>query len=181
MKKLMKARFSLILVVAVLAGCVGGAQRSGYVGQEARAIKALSPDRVAGLLAGEGLGYAKAAELNGYPGPAHVLELADALQLTEAQRSASEAIFKRMKVRAKQLGEQLVGAERNLELAFRKNTVSTESLADLVARAGELNAQVRNAHLVAHIEQTAVLSKEQIARYVKLRGYGSGAHTHHKH
>ena len=49
---------------------------SPYAGQQTRAIKALSPEDLAGLLNGEGRGMAKAAELNGYPGPVHVLELA---------------------------------------------------------------------------------------------------------
>src|SRR5687767_11125254 len=52
---------------------------SPYVGQEDRAIKALDAKDVDGLLAGSGMGYAKAAELNGYPGPMHVLELAEKL------------------------------------------------------------------------------------------------------
>lgn len=171
----------LILSLVLLGACSAVGQKSAYVGQEERAIKALSAERVDGLLAGEGLGYAKAAELNGYPGPAHVLELAAELELSASQRAESEAIFKRMKARAKSVGEQLVAAERDLELAFRNNSISPESLTQLVERAGDLNAQVRNAHLVAHIEQTAVLSKEQIATYVKLRGYGSGSHGKHNH
>ena len=39
-------------------------------------IKSLSQDDQSALLAGRGMGLARPAELNGYPGPAHVLELA---------------------------------------------------------------------------------------------------------
>ena len=56
---------------------------SSYAGQEMRAIKSLSPQEVADLLAGRGMGLAKAAELNHYPGPRHVLDLARELDLTE--------------------------------------------------------------------------------------------------
>ena len=67
-----------------------------YAGQQARAIKALSDDDIAALRAGEGMGMAKAAELNGYPGPVHVLALAAQLGLTEDQRHGVQAIFDRM-------------------------------------------------------------------------------------
>jgi len=63
-----------------------------YAGFQERAIRALSPERIADLLAGRGAGYALAAELNHYPGPTHVLELVDVLELTPAQKSATEGI-----------------------------------------------------------------------------------------
>ena len=50
-----------------------------YAGLEARSIKALSDQQIADLKAGRGMGLALAAELNGHPGPMHVLELADPL------------------------------------------------------------------------------------------------------
>ena len=43
------------------------AQTSPYAGEETRAIKALSAQEVESLLGGKGMGFAKAAELNGYP------------------------------------------------------------------------------------------------------------------
>lgn len=45
------------------------------------------------------MGLAKAAELNGYPGPLHVLELAVDLSLTAEQKAATETLFKSMQVR----------------------------------------------------------------------------------
>lgn len=177
--------FSLaVLVSAFLAGCAASTQQSDYVGQENRDIKAMSADKVRGLLDGQGLGYAKAAELNGYPGPAHVLELADALNLTAEQRAQSEKVFAQMQADARQLGKQLVDAERSIELAFRDKRINAELLEELTASAGEIESRIRNAHLAAHIEQTAILSPAQVTAYVKLRGYGSGkhgAHGKHKH
>jgi hypothetical protein len=57
--------------------------RSPYAGQELRDVKALSNADIEAYLAGKGMGYAKAAELNSYPGPKHVLELSKELDLTD--------------------------------------------------------------------------------------------------
>ena len=72
----------LIIVGATLSSCSSevedeSAIHSPYTGQEARGIKALSQDDIEGLLSGAGTpfgGMAKPAELNGYPGPRHVLD-----------------------------------------------------------------------------------------------------------
>src|SRR5262245_36186825 len=68
-----------------------------YAGLQDRQIKALSDQQIADLRAGRGMGLALAAELNGYPGPLHVLELADALQLSEPQRTETKRLFEAMK------------------------------------------------------------------------------------
>ena len=47
---------------------------SPYSGEEKRAVKALSDDDLKNYLEGNGMGFAKAAELNGVPGPKHILE-----------------------------------------------------------------------------------------------------------
>jgi hypothetical protein len=78
--------------ILVLAACtlalpvLADAPSAPYSGQQTRSIKALSSEDIAALLKGEGMGMAKAAELNGYPGPVHVLTLAKELKLTESQR-----------------------------------------------------------------------------------------------
>ena len=71
---------------------------------QARSIKALSEQQVADLGAGRGMGLALAAELNGYPGPSHVLELADKLELSADQRANVKAMFDAMKAEALPLG-----------------------------------------------------------------------------
>jgi Spy/CpxP family protein refolding chaperone len=158
---------------------------SPYVGQEGRPIKALAPDEVDGLLAGRGMGYAKSAELNGYPGPAHVLELADQLHLSDAQRAATSAIFTQMQRRAAAAGAQLVEQERQLDQRFADGSITKEALAASLARIGELQADVRRAHLDAHLAQVGVLTPEQRTAYVRLRGYAdsrpadSGHHMKH--
>jgi hypothetical protein len=57
------------LMIAVLVSGIIAADaqdaKSPYAGQESRSIKSLSPEEVRGLLDGGGMGFAKAAELNG--------------------------------------------------------------------------------------------------------------------
>lgn len=88
---------------------------SPYAGQQEREIKALSSQDVEAYLAGQGMGFAKAAELNGYPGPKHVLELASELSLTQEQRTRTEVLFASMQSAARSLGRELVDQERNLD------------------------------------------------------------------
>jgi Spy/CpxP family protein refolding chaperone len=177
----------LPIALFVLSGATGlaalAAQPSPYAGQEVRDIKALSAQEIDGLLAGKGMGFAKAAELNGYPGPAHVLELADELALAPEQRARTQDIFQRMEVSAQTLGVQLVEAERDIELLFRSRRAEPASLRTAVERVAGLQAQVRLAHLQAHLEQAAVLTPQQSAAYSRLRGYGArdSGHTEHGH
>src|SRR3546814_2442449 len=70
---------------------------SPYAGDEARRIKALSDQEIADLRRGRGMGYARAAELNGYPGPRHVLDMAGALGLAPDQAAAAETLFRAMR------------------------------------------------------------------------------------
>ena len=66
------ALFALLAIVATTA--TSSAQTtSPYTGEEQRAIKALSEEEIGDLLEARGMGLAKAAELNSYPGPLHVL------------------------------------------------------------------------------------------------------------
>ena len=186
----MKA-ISKALAVAVCAMFTQAfAQGAPYAGQQGREIKALSAQEVDELLAGQGMGFAKAAELNGYPGPAHVLEHAEALGLSAEQRRSTESLMRAHKERAKALGVEVVGAERALDQAFAARRVDAPRLAKLTGAVGEAQARLREEHLRTHIEQTALLRPEQISKYAELRGYGgqsggaaSGGrgHGHGKH
>lgn len=153
-----------------------------YAGQEQRGVASLSDEEVKGFLDGRGMGLARSAELNGHPGPMHVLELADELRLTTEQRRLVEAAFERMKAKAKALGEAYVKAEKALDQAFKSGMANTGEVAARVAEANRLLGEVRLSHLQAHVEITPVLTPEQRARYAELRGYAGGsAHQHHKH
>ncbi|HEX5764031.1 MAG TPA: hypothetical protein VFY27_00560 [Woeseiaceae bacterium] len=173
----MRIASSLIAIVLSLnASVVFAAERSPYSGQQSRQIKALSEATVQGLLKGQGLGYAKAAELNGYPGPRHVLELAAELSLTEQQVRETESLFQRMETEAQKWGKELVESEMHLDEIFARRLVNEESLDRALKRVTENSARVRAAHLSAHVAQAAVLSREQIDLYVKLRGYEGMQH-----
>ena len=154
-----------------------------YAGLEARPIKALSPEDVDRLLAGEGMGYALAAELNHYPGPRHVLDLADSLALTAEQRGSVESIRARMNAAAVERGRALVASEAELDSLFALGAIDGATLRARTARIGALEGELRAIHLLAHLETRAVLTDEQVARYDALRGYaageGAGAHTGH--
>jgi hypothetical protein len=178
MKRTLLFAFCIPFLIALPAN---SAEVSPYSGQEAREIKALSESEIAGLLAGKGMGYAKAAELNGYPGPKHVLELADELHLSPEQQQQTQTVFARMEASAKALGSQLVDAERRLDLMFRQGTVTTDALAEALGQIGALQAELRGAHLQAHLEQFRILKQGQVARYMELRGYGDGVHGEHAH
>jgi len=170
----MKIALGIGFIAIALAGCAAGP--SPYVDEQGREIKALSADEITSLLAGKGMGFAKAAELNGYPGPAHVLELAPRLQLTEAQVANSRLLFEGMQAKAMALGRELVDAERDLDRLFASKAADRESLSAALARIGDLQAKVRGAHLEAHLAQARILTPEQTARYIELRGYASHAH-----
>lgn len=165
-------RLSFLLVLAGLCGSAAEAQTvSPYAGQEKRAIKALSDRDIEDLRAARGLGLAKAAELNSYPGPAHVLQFATELQLTEAQRTATQAVFEVMRSKALPLGEKIIAAEGKLDSAYVQRRITPEMLRAHLKAIAALQAELRALHLEAHIAQRALLSPEQIARYNELRGY----------
>ena len=140
--------------------------------------KALSDEEEKQYRSGAGMGYAKAAELNSYPGPMHVLELADKLVLTPEQRAATQKLMATHKTKAREIGARLVEAERRVEALFRSGEVAEASLAQAVARAAALQGEYRLAHLETHRRMRALLSAEQAARYDELRGYRSAGHGH---
>jgi Spy/CpxP family protein refolding chaperone len=170
------------IALILWAGATGAHAQSPYAGQDLREIKALSAEERAGLLAGKGMGLAKVAELNGYPGPMHVLELADALQLTAEQTTRTEALFGQMKTQAMQVDQQLLEEERVLDRAFSSRSVTKLSLQAALDRIGKLQAELRRVHLNAHLEQTELLTAAQVDAYSRLRGYASdGKSSEHRH
>ena len=184
-------RLALAFALCALAACQHAGtpattpppEASPYVSQETREIKALSTDEVRGYLDGAGLGYAKAAELNGYPGPRHVLDLADSLALTADQRRRVEESFRTMRAEARARGREYVAAEAALDQAFAKGRVDREEVRALAEAAAQIESQVRAAHLTAHLDMVAVLTPAQVASYNRLRGYENGGRHdgHHGH
>jgi Spy/CpxP family protein refolding chaperone len=151
------------------------AQSSGpYAGMQARAIKALSAEQIADLKAGRGLSLALAAELNGYPGPRHVLELVEQLGLTDQQRADVQRLFDDMTAEVVPLGERLIAQEAELERLFAGRVVTPSSFRAETAAIGATQAELRNAHLKYHLLTSGLLTAAQMQRYSQLRGYLDG-------
>ncbi|MEM7053218.1 MAG: hypothetical protein AAF446_01590 [Pseudomonadota bacterium] len=133
------------------------------------ALQAMPERRFNGLLEGRGMGLARIANMKGYPGPMHVLEMAEQLGISDEQRAQTEQIMQRMRSTAKQRGRELIEAERRLEALFDGGLVQPSAVDAALLEIGMLQAQVRAAHLHAHIEQARVMTLSQIERYTELR------------
>ncbi len=146
---------------------------SQYAGQEARKIKSLSAEDIDELQNGKGWGLAKAAELNGVPGPAHLLEMKDEVPLTAEQVQQIEALYAEMKAHAIPLGNQLIEQERALNAAFADGTITDAQLEEMLAAIADTYRQLRYTHLSTHLKSLPLLTSEQVQRYNTLRGYFS--------
>jgi hypothetical protein len=127
------------------------------------------------------MGFAKPAELNHYPGPKHVLELVDDLDLTPSQVSETEVLFEEMRSSAVVLGKDLLEAELALDKDFSQGTINAESLRTALLNAGKIRAQLRYIHLEAHLRQKRLLTTDQIAKYDEIRGYRGATHDSQGH
>jgi Spy/CpxP family protein refolding chaperone len=161
------------LALALLATPVAAdaTHHTPYAGLELRDIKALSPEEIADLNAGRGMGLALAAELNGYPGPRHVLDLATELQLTPEQQHRTSELFDAMRQETSALGEQLIEAERALDRLFAEKQATPQSVSAATQTVGAIEGELRAAHLRYHLAMMDVLTPGQVASYNHLRGY----------
>lgn len=173
----MKKWFFMVLLAFV----VSASAQSPYAGEQQRAIKALSDDQIGSLHAGRGMGLAEAAELNGYPGPKHVLELRDELALTDVQVTSTEQLFNVMQTDAQRIGKNIVAAEQRLDALFATGEATTDKMQVILFEIGELQARLRGIHLGAHITQKSLLTESQVHQYMTLRGYQNGEHHQHHH
>ena len=146
---------------------------SEYAGQENREIKSLSEDDIEELRNGGGWGLAKAAERNGVPGPAHLLERKEEIGLSPGQTEKIEALFAQMRNQAVALGTTLIDHERELNSHFARGTINEQLLHDLLEQIAQVRAQLRFVHLSTHLKTPGILSRDQITLYNKLRGYSS--------
>lgn len=144
-------------------------------------ITALSPEEVQGYLAGHGMGLAKAAELNHYPGPKHVLELADQLQLSSEQLNQTQNLFDQMLSDVVRLGSSYIAKEKTLDSLFANTQIDERQLRSLVSEIERIRGELRFVHLKAHLRMKAILSEKQIAKYDQLRGYSNLQSEKHRH
>lgn len=148
---------------------------SQYSGQQDQPIKSLTPEDIQGLKAGAGTpfnGMAKPAELNGYPGPRHVLDAYEAgeFELTEDQLQTIRDLFDEMQQTAIPLGEKIIALETEIDNGFKDKTVIDESLKELIDTSADIYAALRFAHLKTHLQMVSILT-DQVQHYNELRGY----------
>jgi len=176
----MQMKDLLLAAVLVLSSVNAHAQsQQPYSGMQSRPLKALSEAQIADLRAGRGMTLALAAELNGYPGPLHVIELADALALTPEQRTRMQGLYQAMKAEAVPLGEQLIARESELDHAFASRNVTQPILTAATAQIGQTQAALRATHLRYHLLTVEVLTTDQMQTYARLRGYDAAPDQRH--
>jgi Spy/CpxP family protein refolding chaperone len=174
----------IVLLVAMVSAYGAAAQEEQpYAGWQARPIKALSDEEIADLKAGRGMELALAAELNGYPGPRHVIDLAEPLKLTEPQLAEFRTLFAAMLAETVPLGEMLIAQEAELDGQFSDGAITVASLNTLTDAIGDTQAALRAAHLRYHLAARDALTPEQTLLYMQLRGYegNGGEHEHRSH
>ena len=170
-----------LAAAALILTTVTGFAQTPYAGMQTRPIKALSEQQVADLQVGRGMGLALAAELNGYPGPSHVLELADKLSLSAEQRDAVQRLFNTMKQESLPIGAKLITQETELDGQFAGRTITPASLKSATAAIAVTQGELRETHLKYHLSTLMLLSESQRRQYSELRGYGAPGveHCHH--
>jgi len=174
MKTKVTAQILVTVLIATLAfSAADHTQKSKYAGEEKREIKSLSATDIEELQNGKGWGLAKAAELNGVPGPVHLLEMKEEINLSAKQIQAIEDIYRKMKQEAVPLGLELIELERELNNHFANRTITNELLGQSLQKIAQVHRQLRYVHLSTHLKTPDILKSEQITLYNKLRGYSS--------
>ncbi|HEY1268692.1 MAG TPA: Spy/CpxP family protein refolding chaperone [Candidatus Binatia bacterium] len=176
--------FFCVMFCLVTVSAMAQQKPSPYAGQETRDIKALSDEDIRAYQNGLGMALAKAGELNHYPGPLHVLELAGPLKLSDAQKRRTEEIRQVMLNETIPVGTRIIEKERELDQLFASGSIDNAKLDSTLADIGRLQGELRAAHLRAHLEQKKILTPEQVANYDELRGYTSaeaGIEHHMQH
>ncbi len=144
---------------------------SKYAGQEQQKIKSLTPSDIEELQRGGGWGLARAAELNGVPGPAHLLELKDKIPLTVDQIEQITEIYSTMQTDAIEQGLKLIELEQGLEVHFQDRSINEVILQDYLAKIAHTRMTLRYIHLATHLLTPEILTETQITTYNQLRGY----------
>lgn len=132
------------------------------------AAQTIPPDRET-LEKSEGAGMAQYADVNGYPGPKHVLEMREELHLTDEQAKDIEAIFDEMSERSRAKGLAIIAEEQKLADLFISRKASQDRVEWLSSLIGTLRGELRAIHLTAHLQAAQVLSRDQCLTYGKLR------------
>lgn len=173
--------FVAAIAMALAASGAAAQHAAGSYGDlRSRPVKALSAQQLDDLREGRGMGLSLPAELNRVPGPLHVLELRDALDLSTEQAVQIARIRDEMRTSARRIGAEIIQGETAMERAFGSGHADESFVATATTHLGRLQGELRAVHLVAHLRTAKLLTPAQIAAYDKARGYAQpGPHEGH--
>lgn len=137
----------------------------------------VSHDDVQAYLTAKGMGMARAAEIDGVPGPFHALAMAHELGLTPDQLARTQQVFDRMEARSSTIGRQIIEQERLLDQQLSDPRVSAVQREAALQRVGQLHRALRQVHQEAHAAQRSILSAQQITQYRELRTQAAAVAT----
>lgn len=164
---------SVLLILVLVGASMPGVAPASSTSSPADTLLALTPQEVAGLRQGAGMGFARVAELSSFPGPRHVLDLAEELGLDSDQRRRTQDVFDAMAEQAGYLGAEIIARERELEQLFGSSHPDRDAVRDMSEEIGRLRGRLRYVHLVAHLQMPDILTPAQVAEYDRLRGYAA--------
>jgi Spy/CpxP family protein refolding chaperone len=101
------------------------------------------------------------------------------MRLAPEQRASLEALMKRHNAEARNLGAKIVRLERELDRLFADRKATPALVDARLAEIGAAQARVRGSHLKTHLEATALLTPDQVAKYDAVRGYSPGSAPAH--
>lgn len=145
-------------------------------------LSGISEGEKEALLKGSGLGAGMIAMMNGYPGPKHVLEMGDELELTAEQREKIGSLFAERKASFVEMGQELVEKDERLTAMFASGSVNTRDVEKLSVEIGELQGKLRAGHLNAHVLTWEALTPAQRDKLASMQGmhHGEGGQMMHR-
>lgn len=169
----MKAPIQALVIAAYAAiGCTAAAalEEASDAAAEPEAEAAgetpawLNQREIRQLRDGRGMGMGRVAAVNGYPGPMHVLRQAEELELSDEQREQTSALRERIHARSRELGERILAAESRLGDVLAADAVDRDALREALGEIADLRAELRAAHIEAHLDQADILTADQLEK-----------------
>jgi Spy/CpxP family protein refolding chaperone len=126
------------------------------------------PDRDV-LEKGEGGGMGMLAEMYGYPGPKHLLDIHDSLRMGPGQVQRIANLYDEMRAAAAGKGQMIIVKEEELEDLFGSGRADEPTVRKLASEIGRMRGDLRAVHLTAHLKAWGLLTEEQRTRYKAIR------------
>ena len=156
---------ALVLLLGTLTAAAQHQSHRGPDDQAHTRMQAMLDETDQVIASGRGAGLAFADDQNGYPGPLHVLELKERLQLTPAQEARITALQTAMFAEARPKSARLLEAEASLRRLFMDGVADETRVRAAVAEVERARTEVRLVHLLTHLQTRPVLTAEQRRLY----------------